>query len=107
MFNWLGEILGSKEIHKRINDLESRVDELERRIRPLEDSTALILGGFGDYKNRTDAELKLMELQISTLLEQINNVLDTLESAEGIARVKTLRSRLRNNLTRIRNVREA
>jgi hypothetical protein len=94
VFNWLGEKLG-------INELRKRLDSLEDRVTSLEHSTGLILDGFGNYKNRTNEELKLMELQISKLLAQIDNVLSTLDNKEGIARAKNLRRRLANNQTRI------
>jgi archaellum component FlaC len=100
MFNWLGEMLGIPDIRKRLDELESRVTSLER-------STVLILEDFGDYKNRTHEELKLMESQISRLLDQINDVLSTLDSTEGITRARSLQRRLRNNHTRIKNAMEA
>lgn len=100
MFNWLGEMLG-------LNDIRQRLDELEDRVSSLEDSTSFVLKDFGNYKNRTDSELKLMESQISRLLDQINDVLSTLDNAEGIERAKALRKRLRNNQTRIINISEA
>ena len=96
LFNWLGEMLGINEIRKRLDNLEDRVASLEN-------STELIMKDFGDYKNRTREELKLMESQVSRLLGQINDVLSTLDNVEGITRTKSLRQRLRNNHTRIRN----
>lgn len=100
MFNWLGEMLGINDIRKRLDDLEGRVTSLER-------STLLILEDFGDYKNRTYEELKLMESQISRLLDQINDVLSTLDNTDGITRAKSLQRKLKNNYTRIRNAMEA
>jgi predicted nucleic acid-binding Zn-ribbon protein len=106
MFNWLGEMLGINAVRDRLADLENRVDGLEDRVTSLERSTTLTLEDFGDYKNRTNEELKLMESQISRLLNHINDVLSTLDNTEGIARAKRLQSRLRNNHTRIRNAME-
>ena len=48
-----------------------------------------------------------MESQISKLLDQIDNVLSTLDNKEGIERTKKLRSRLANNQTRIYNAMRA
>ncbi len=75
---------------------------LEDRLTALERSTTLTLEDFGNYKNRTDEELKLMESQISRLLDVINDVLSTLDNQEGILRAKNLQRRLKNNYTRIR-----
>ena len=94
VFNWLGDKLG-------INELRKRLDKLDDRVTSLEHSTGLILDGFGNYKNRTTEELKLMESQISKLLDQIDNVLSTLDNKEGIERARNLRRRLANNQTRI------
>jgi exonuclease VII small subunit len=107
MFNWLGEMLGINDVRKRLVELEVRVDSLEDKVTSLERSTTLTLEDFGDYKNRTDEELKLMESQVSRLLDVINDVLSTLDNTEGIARAKRLQSRLKNNHTRIRNAMEA
>jgi archaellum component FlaC len=95
LFNWLGEMLGINEIRKRLDNLENRVSSLEN-------STELILKDFGNYKSRTHEELKLMESQVSRLLDQIDDVLSTLDNVEGITRAKNLQRRLRNNHTRIK-----
>jgi molecular chaperone GrpE (heat shock protein) len=97
LFNWLGEKLG-------INELRKRLDNLENRVSALESSTELILKDFGNYKRRTQEELKLMESQVSRLLDQIDDVLSTLDDLEGITRAKSLQRRLRHNHTRIKNV---
>jgi predicted nucleic acid-binding Zn-ribbon protein len=114
MFNWLGEMLGTNEVGRRIRELEDQVStlgdqvvRLEDRVTSLERSTTLTLEDFGDYKSRTNEELKLMELQITRLLDHINDVLSTLDSIDGITRAKRLQSRLRNHRTRIRNAQEA
>jgi molecular chaperone GrpE (heat shock protein) len=107
MFNWLGEMLGINDVRKRLVELEDRVDGLEDRVTSLERSTTLTLEDFGNYKNRTNEELKLMESQISRLLDVINDVLSTLDNQEGITRAKNLQRRLKNNHTRIRNAMEA
>lgn len=96
LFSWLGEKLGINEIRKRLDEVESRVASLEQ-------STELILKNFGNFKNRTEGELKLMKSQIEDLLNLIENVLTTLENQEGIGRAKRLKTRLKNNLTRISN----
>lgn len=106
MFNWLGEMLGINAVRERLAELENQVEGLEDRVTSLERSTTLTLEDFGDYKNRTNEELKLMESQISRLLDHINDILSTLDNTEGIARAKRLRSRLRNNHTRIRTAME-
>jgi molecular chaperone GrpE (heat shock protein) len=106
MFNWLGEMLGINAVRDRLAELEDRVEGLEDRVTSLERSTTLTLEDFGNYKNRTNEELRLMESQISRLLDHINDVLSTLDNTEGIARAKRLQSRLRNNDTRIRNAME-
>lgn len=95
LFNWLGEMLGINEIRKRLDNLENRVSSLEN-------STELILKDFGNYKSRTDEELKLMESQVSRLVDQVNDVLSTLDNEEAIRRAKRLQQRLRNNHTRIK-----
>ncbi|MCX5981883.1 MAG: hypothetical protein NTY89_08810 [Nostocales cyanobacterium LacPavin_0920_SED1_MAG_38_18] len=95
LFNWLGEMLGINEIRKRLDNLENRVSSLEN-------STELILKDFGNYKSRTDKELKLMESQVSRLVDQVNDVLSTLDNEEAIRRAKRLQQRLKNNHTRIK-----
>lgn len=107
MFNWLGEMLGINDVRKRLVELEDRVDSLEDRVTSIERSTKLTLEDFGNYKNRANEELKLMESQISRLLDVINDVLSTLDNQEGITRAKRLQSRLRNNYTSIINAIEA
>jgi hypothetical protein len=86
VFNWLGDKLG-------INELRKRLDNLEDRVTSLEHSTKLIL--------------ELMESQISKLLDQIDNVLSTLDNKEGIERAKGMKRRLSNNKTRIYNAMRA
>jgi exonuclease VII small subunit len=114
MFNWLGDMLGINvvrdhlaELENQVATLEDQVIRLEDRVTSLERSTTLTLEDFGDYKSRTNEELKLMELQITRLLDHINDVLSTLDSIEGISRAKRLQSRLKNHRTRIRNAKEA
>lgn len=101
LFNWLGQKLGINQILERLGQLEKRVDEVEIRLNALEGEVQRGLKHHGDYKNRSDKELQLMKSQIQTLLDTVNNVLDTLEYKEGAERAKRLRSRLKNNLTRI------
>jgi archaellum component FlaC len=95
LFNWLGEKLGINEIRKHLDDLENRVSSLEK-------STESTLKDFGNYKSRTHEELKLMESQVSRLVDQVNDVLSTLDNEEAIRRAKRLQQRLKNNHTRIK-----
>ena len=99
MFDWLAEKLGLKI-------LQARLDKIEDRMSKLEETSLFILEDFGQYKTRTQSELKLMEAQISKLLNQIEKLINTLESEEGIRRAKSLRTRLRNNQTRVMNARK-
>lgn len=103
LFNWLGEKLGISEIKERLNNLENRVSVVETKITALEGEVGRGLENFGNYKNRTKEELDLMRRNIETILDTVNNVIDTLESEEAKNRAIALRKRLKNNQTRINN----
>lgn len=97
---------GLKDANVHIDDLERRLTAAEHSINSLQKSAELTLSDFGNYKHRTNSELGLMKSQISTLLDEIEGVLEILEHDEEISKAKRLRTRLRNNYTRISNAQE-
>ena len=100
LFRWLGEQLGLNEVRERLSSLESKVDQMESHV----DTT---LRHFGGYRSRTSEELKLMEGQIDTLLDIVEDVIDASNYQDGIDTSKKLRKRLRNHKTRIQNARSS
>lgn len=98
---------GLKDANVHIDDLEKRLTAAEYSIDSLQKSTELTLSDFGNYRNRTNCELELMKNQISKLLDEIEGVLELFECSEEISKAKRLRTRLRNNYTRISNAQEA
>jgi len=94
MLDWVCEKLGIKELRIKMEQLEGRVDSLEKHIEET-------LRHFGHYNSRTKEELLLMKKQIVDLLESTEAIISHQENKDGIQRASRLKSRLRNNLTRI------
>ena len=92
--------LGLSEIKQRITDLEYRVDSLEGEV-------SRVLKHFGNFKNRSSGELRLMKDQVEDLLASVDALIGHAEHKESIARAKRLRKRLKNHRTRIENARAA
>jgi hypothetical protein len=78
-----------------IEELEGRVDDLELQI-------GSALKHFGNYKNRTAAELQLIRSQLDDLLHAVTNALETIENDAKRQRAASLKRRLLNNLTRVK-----
>src|SRR5215472_5707149 len=92
--DWLRDWLG-------ITDLEKRLVGLELRMSCIEEQVSFTLKHFGNYKNRTDRELLLMQSQLQTLLDSINNIIASVNNQQHQIRAQKLGTRLLNNLTRI------
>lgn len=93
--------MNNDEILKRLVELETRVDQIETRLSVVETTVESTLNLFGNYKNRTNEELKLMSDQIALLIRTVESLVTTAEHSAALERAKSLRRRLMNNNTRI------
>jgi len=97
-------------IEARLAELELRTTELEERVSDIENSLGLMasqLDQFGDYKNRSQKELKIMDEQISLMIDTCELLVKDAINQSDIIRAKSVLRRLRNNKTRIRKARAA
>lgn len=94
---WLQQWLGIYDLHEQVAELDRRIGQIELHI-------TTMLQHFGRYQERTDQELALMRSQLETMLETVSNVIESVENQADIQRATRLRSRLKNNLTRLNNV---
>ena len=88
-------------IARRLTELENRVESLDHRLTVVEEQVRSTLDHFGDYKNRTERELKLMRVQIDDLLATAEALVQRAEDREHQMRAQRLVRRLKNNRTRI------
>lgn len=91
-------------IEDRLSELERRTAELENRVTNIESNLTLMasqLDQFGKYKNRTQDELKLMNEQISLMVDACESLVKDAINQSDIIRAKSVLRRLRNNKTRI------
>lgn len=93
------------ELIIRIERLEEIVNTLDNKVTTLvtafEKHVASALGHFGDFKNRTDKELRLMQNQIDNLLGSVEAIIQHMRNQQDIQRARQLLKRLKNNKTRI------
>jgi hypothetical protein len=85
--------------------LESRVSQLEQRMITLEASFSMMelsLNTFGDYKNRTNTELELIDTQIEIMMDTLDSIISNNMHQTDLVRAKALKARLKNNQTRAR-----
>lgn len=99
VIDFIKKRLGIDEIIRRLDTIEPKVAEIEAQMKQMERT----LGHFGDYKRRTQEELKLMKDQMEDLLGAVENLIENAETQHKIQEAKALRRRLRNNHTRIKN----
>ena len=103
MRNWASKQLGIPEILARLRELEQRADSTDGRLDALEHQVTSALGHFGDYKNRTAAELSLIKSQLSDMVATAESLVLAAEHSTAEEQAKALRRRLRNHLTRAKN----
>ena len=87
------------------SDLLLRIEQLEYRVATLESGLSVIertVAGFGSYKTRSKEELSLIGQQLSMLIDTVEAMLNKTISDDEVKRAKDLRSRLKNNLTRVK-----
>jgi hypothetical protein len=65
------------------------------------------LDQFGDYKNRTQNKLKIMDEQMSLMVDICESLVRDAINQSDIIRAKAVLRRLRNNKTRIKKARAA
>lgn len=94
---WLQQWLGIDDIHEKVLELDNRIGSIEICI-------SSMLQDFNEYRTRTDQELLLMRSQLEKMLSTVSNLIDAAENSTDSQRAMRLRSRLRNNLTRVNNV---
>ena len=100
MRDWAKRQLGIPEILDRLGELEKRADTSDTRLSALEYQVESTLNHFGDYKNRTAEELRLMSSQLSDMIETAEALVSAAEHSSAEEQAKSLRRRLKNNLTR-------
>ncbi len=96
ILNHIKDVLGIYELEQRVAKMENKLEILETHI---ENS----LDHFGDYKNRSEEELRLMASQIEELLSSVEDLIDYAETEADAKRAANLLKRLKNNKTRIQN----
>ena len=111
------------QLENQMNDMDQRVKAVELQIMTVKDHATIMLNNFGDYKNRTSEELKLMNGQIGDVLNTVDeldrrvegqfaDLLDSVDALDmrmeaekqaGRARtlVRNMRKRLKFNLALI------
>jgi hypothetical protein len=87
-------------LQDQVARLESRVAILENRVDAGEDAVRRLLDGFGDYKNRTDAELADIQSQLRPIVATLVATVEACENRADVERTARLLRRARNNLTR-------
>ncbi|MBU1212421.1 MAG: hypothetical protein KJ587_14270 [Alphaproteobacteria bacterium] len=126
MRNWITRILGlapNKQIDvllQREIELERRVGELEQenanlkeqlnRERPnpgIEDRIQAVTGKLGKYARKNKEELDEIISEIGSILDAIETIINTVELQPALDRVKALKRRLNNNLTRAENAKRS
>lgn len=93
-----------EEIEERVRALEERTDDLENRMSNVERNLGLIssqVDQFGDYKSRSQGELKLMGEQISLMIDTCESLVKDTVNQSDLIRAKSVLRRLKNNRTRI------
>ncbi|TOH41080.1 hypothetical protein CGI81_24760 [Vibrio parahaemolyticus] len=88
-----------EQLELRIKDLENRVASLESCFSQMENQVNI----FGDYKNRTAEELKLIEAQLDAMLDTLDSLINDQANQADRDRAKALKKRLKQNKTRARN----
>lgn len=88
------------------NDLLRRIEQLEAKVASLEHALGLIdttVSSFGDYKNRTIEELKLIEDQLDAMIDTLDLLINDQANQADRERAKALKARLKQNKTRAKN----
>ena len=102
--------LGIAELEKRVEEVEGRLHGVEDRLQGVEGVVGGALQGFGRYKSRSADELKLMRTQLDSFEASLELLIQDRENQRDVERAKRLQRlqrRIRNNQTRIDNVRKA
>ena len=94
----------------KANDLDQRIATLELQVENIVLQTEATLREFGNFKNRTPEELKLMAKLIKNLLGSVDALVKRIENEAGAERAENLlkplknkKKQLKNNLARIHN----
>jgi hypothetical protein len=87
---------------RQIDDNTRRIEDLERRMHKVEDIAASTMDTFGQFKTRSEAELRLMQgLMNNTVMPSIESLVRNAEISADRERAAALLRRARNNRTRI------
>ena len=97
--------LGIDELKKQVDAIDQRVEAIDQQVKDIKLQTDTTLHHFGDYKNRTEEELKLMKKQVDDLIQRFESI-ETESETEVVMRTRSLK-RLRNHQTRIVNSQNA
>lgn len=97
--------MNKRQMVTRLEDLESRVGSLETRVGAIEEHFGRRLDDLGDYKNRTEAELADMCVELTTIVGTLESLISKAEADEEASRARRLLARARNNKTRAEKAR--
>ena len=102
---FIQQYLGISALVSQVNDIDQRVEAIDQQVRDIKLQTDTTLHHFGDYKNRTEGELKLMKKQVDELIHRFESI-EVKTETEIIMRTRSLKQ-LRNHRTRISNSQNA
>lgn len=88
---------------QELQQVAKRVEECESLLATLTKQMKAELEAFGDYKNRTQSELKNITRHLRRSDAVLTALVTTAENEADAARARQLRKRVRNNLTRAEN----
>ena len=89
--------LGIDELKIQVDAIDQRVEAIDQRVTTVEIQAETMLRHFGNYKNRTSEELKLMDGQIGDLLISVEALVDRIQYGKGADQAKKLKKRLKLN----------
>lgn len=91
-----------EEVDRQGTEFTRRIDHIEDRVSSVERALEAQLGEFGDYKNRSQAELAQAQVRLQQIIEVLEALVNTAENQEDTLQARQLLRRARNNLTRAR-----
>ena len=94
LFDYLGQKLGLPELEQRVKAIEVNVHNLEGEFKS---------AAFGDYKNKTRAELNQLREDVGNLLDSVEALIQQAEEQDEVKRAKKLKQKLKLNQTKIVN----
>jgi len=100
-------------LERRVGELEQENANLKEQLnreRPnpgIEDRIQAVTGKLGKYARKNKEELDEIISEIGSILDAIETIINTVELQPALDRVKALKRRLNNNLTRAENAKRS